>query len=102
MTCLDVHPKAVAELIAAVAWYEKRRTGLGKLFLSEVEGCMQRIVSTPALWPVHVGNVRRCLLRQFPFAVLFIHENCHVYILAVMHLRRRPGYWEKRGKNWTH
>jgi threonine/homoserine efflux transporter RhtA len=40
--------------------------------------------------------VRRCLVNRFPFGVLYSLETTGVFILAVMHNRRRPDYWKSR------
>ncbi len=41
-------------------------------------------------------NVRRCLTHTFPCGILYTIEAESILILAVMHLRRRPGYWRSR------
>jgi hypothetical protein len=38
------------------------------------------------------SNVHRFLLARFPFAVAYLVQNEDVIILAVAHVRRRPGY----------
>jgi len=38
-------------------------------------------------------NVRRFLLTGFPFALAYVVDGDSVTVLAVAHLRRRPGYW---------
>ncbi|MBF0143262.1 MAG: type II toxin-antitoxin system RelE/ParE family toxin [Magnetococcales bacterium] len=96
MPRLELHPEAATELEAAVVWYEQRQPGLGGLLLAEMDGCMKRICSAPDLFSLHAGTVRRCLLRKFPFAVMFVPDVDQVRVLAVMHLRRRPGYWKGR------
>jgi toxin ParE1/3/4 len=42
------------------------------------------------------GDSRRHLLTRFPFAVIYTIENQRIYILAVMHLKRKPFYWKDR------
>ena len=41
-------------------------------------------------------DVRRCLTRIFPFAVLYTIEQDFILIVAVMHWSREPGYWRDR------
>jgi toxin ParE1/3/4 len=47
-------------------------------------------------WPILEGDVRRCLVNRFPYGVLYSVESDRVYVLALMHLHRRPGYWKDR------
>jgi hypothetical protein len=42
------------------------------------------------------GSVRRRLLRQFPYALLYKIKPSGIRILAVMNLKRRPTYWVER------
>jgi hypothetical protein len=41
-------------------------------------------------------GVRRFLLPRFPFAIGYVVEGETITVLAVTHLRRRPGYWLRR------
>ncbi len=47
---------------------------------------------------VKVGKhqVRRCRIRRFPFALVLVELDVEYLVLAVAHVRQRPGYWKKR------
>jgi toxin ParE1/3/4 len=40
--------------------------------------------------------VRRYLADDFPFAILYLDEVDAVWIVAIMHLKRHPDYWQHR------
>ena len=40
--------------------------------------------------------LRRKLVRRFPYAVISLEDADEIAVLAVMHLHRRPGYWQER------
>jgi hypothetical protein len=42
------------------------------------------------------GNVRRCLLNRFPYAIYYGVAEDGVVVIAVSHLRRKPDYWLER------
>ena len=90
------HPEADTEFHEAVEYYETCESGLGYDFSLEVFATVQNIVNAPIAWPVMEEDVRRCLVNRFPFGVLYSIENAEIFILAVMHLRRDPNYWNKR------
>ena len=96
MRAVLFHPEAEVELQAAAGYYEQKAAGLGEAFLEEVEKAISRILNSPETWPVLSGPVRRCLLKRFPYGVLYRCESRRVFILAIMHLRRKPGYWRGR------
>lgn len=87
---------AEEEMLEAAAYYEDRASGLGDHFITEVQHAVQRIIENPESSRLLKGNVRRRLLRRFPFGILYRIEADKIIIVAVMHLRRRPGYWADR------
>lgn len=90
------HPEAEEEFSAAIEYYEERETGLGYDFSVEVFTAIHNITNHPAAWPVVEEDIRRCLVNRFPFGVLYSIEPNGIFIIAVMHQRRRPGYWKER------
>lgn len=97
MKC-SVHPEACRKLLEAIDYYNGIEPGLGASFLAEIESAVSLVEEFPALW-VEIGNgIRRCLVRRFPYAVLYSVEAGRVFILAFMHTRRKPGYWFSRRK----
>ena len=91
----DFHPEAEAEFSEAVAFYATAEPSLGEEFSLEVFAAMRSILSYPNAWPVLEGNVRRCLVNRFPYGILYSVEPDRIYVLAMMHLHRSPGYWEQ-------
>ncbi len=84
------------EFDEAIDFYNKRRDGLGYEFADEVERAIERILEHPRAWHPLSPRARRCRTRRFPYGVIYqIREN-EILIVAIMHLRRRPGYWKDR------
>jgi len=92
----DFHPEARTEYREAAAFYETRGSGLGAAFTIEVEAALSRIVENPESYRVIEDDVRRCLTHTFPYGLLYTIEGDRILIVAVMHLRRAPGYWRDR------
>lgn len=90
------HPEAKEELTRAVEYYEEQLDNLGLDFSTEVYSAIQRIVSHPEAWPKLTEEIRRCLVNRFPYGVLYTEEDDEIYIVAVMNLHQKPGYWRKR------
>ena len=96
MKPVEYHPQALEELFQATEYYESKVEGLGQRFLDKIELCVTDISESPERWTYFVLNTRRRLLDRFPYMLVFLNEANRIYILAVMHQRRRPGYWKKR------
>ena len=90
------HPEAEEEMMASSLFYETRIKGLGYKFLKEIERSLTLISPSPETWPVFSEDIRRFLLRRFPFGLLYEIHSEHLYIVAVMHLHREPYYWRSR------
>jgi len=93
---LEFHAEALAELQSAAEYYESRQAGLGVRFLDVVGEALERITRDPIAWAPADDDVRRCLTRVFPFAILYTIEPEFILILAIAHLAREPGYWASR------
>lgn len=98
---VGLHPGATADLDAAGDWYELQLPGLGADLVDEVSHALDVIAERPMAWPLWPGvgeaaGVRRYLLARFPFAVGYVVEADRITVLAIAHLRRRPGYWRRR------
>lgn len=92
------HPEAEQDLFKAIDYYEERKKDLGYDFSNEVYSAIQRILAHPQAWPFFSDNIRRALLRPFPYGILYHYSQQweQVFIVAVMSLHREPGYWIDR------
>jgi toxin ParE1/3/4 len=94
-------PAAVAEARAARDWYNTASPGLGADFVSEMWRTIDQVRQWPALSSrLEVegvsDEVRRAPLRRFPFGVIYLVRADALWVVAVAHARRRPGYWRGR------
>ncbi len=91
-----IHPEAEQELEEAALWYEERQSGLGDEFLNAFEATLRRVVSEPTRWRLFHQENRKLNFRRFHYAIVYSLKEDVLYVKAVMHLHRRPGYWKGR------
>lgn len=85
------------ELDEAINYYNYQITGLGNQFYSEVNQAIERIIKFPKAWVKVGSNTRRCLIKKFPYALLYaIYKNADILILAFAHLHRDPQFYKDR------
>ena len=89
-------PAAQAEVIAAQDWYEKQSPGLGARFAGELEITVHRIEEGVLAFPVVSRDVRRAIVRRFPYALLVRVESNAVIVIACFHASRDPQQWQRR------
>lgn len=90
------HPEAEEEFNKAIDYYEDIEPGLGYDFALEVYSTVRRSVEFPKAWAVLEGEIRRSLVRRFPYGVLYSEEQEEIFVVAVMNLHREPDYWKHR------
>jgi plasmid stabilization system protein ParE len=90
-------PAARAELIDAQDWYENEAPGLGRGFRAAVDAVVERMSAHPQQFPVVYKNIRRALLRRFPYALMFVLEaDRTLTVIACFHGSRDPVRWQER------
>jgi toxin ParE1/3/4 len=67
-------------------------------FKQRVAEELKAIAANPERYPPapDLPGVRRIRLKQFPFSLLYLDRPDYIWVVAVAHGRRKPGYWRDR------
>jgi plasmid stabilization system protein ParE len=91
---VSISPEAERELTDGALFYtEKEDPELGLAFIAEFERALEILRQQPNLGAPWRAMTRRFPLRRFPYFVLCVVEGTELRIIALVHQRRRPGYW---------
>ncbi len=74
---------AIIELDEAVKYYDHQLPGLGFRFFQEVSSSIERIKLIPEGWTKIGVRTRRCILKGFPYAILYVKETEEILITAL-------------------
>lgn len=96
MKPLEFHPDANDEARDAALHYEGLQPGLGDDFRSELAAALARIQQNPQLYAPESGGRRVCPLHRFPYAIFYEELTDRIWVAAIGHHARRPGYWARR------
>ena len=91
-----IHPEADAEFADAVGYYAEIAPDLAGRFYREMERLIRDVCAYPERFHQFDPPARRHFGAEFPYAIIYIQEPDCVWIVAVMHMKRRPGYWKQR------
>ena len=80
---LVIRPEAEDDLADAKRWYDRREDGLGTELVERVEAALDTIRTIPLAPAVVFEDIRRVLVRKFPYAVFY-------------HASRDPRGWQSR------
>jgi plasmid stabilization system protein ParE len=90
------HPQAAEEYTQAAQYYSAIAPELGARFYDEIERLIVQVRRQPDRFFRFSPPARRALARKFSYSLVYLDEPDRVWIVAVMHAKRRPGYWHKR------
>lgn len=83
-------PAAQAEIEEAFTAHEAARHGLGAEFLDEISRVEKHLQANPALYQRIDGDIRRAVLRRFPYGLFRVVDGDEVTVLGCLHLHRDP------------
>ena len=83
-------PEVEDDALAGYAWYEEKSPGLGDEFLRLFYACAHEILRNPLISPKAHHEIRRRLLRRFPYAVYFRIESNDIIVFGLFHCARDP------------
>ena len=87
---------ALEEITKAVEYYESQAPGLGEDLDRDIERTLGFLSHNPDLGSPFESQTRRALLRRFPFGLVYRVAKDRIVLIALIHLRREPGYWKDR------
>ena len=88
---VKVRRAAELDVAAAQLWYETQQSGLGAEFHSEVSQIIDRLTETPFIYQTAYRDVRRAIVRRFPYLIWYRVLGEVVTVLACTHGRQDPG-----------
>lgn len=96
MKPVTFHPDAALEAREAARRYETIRQGLGRQFRDKLKEALARVKDNPLLYAAESGSIRLAPLHRFPYSLVYEDLPDRVWVAAVAHHSRRPGYWSRR------
>ena len=96
MKSVRFHSEAEEELLQHEAWYRERSEVAAQGFLLELEHAIAAVSEAPGRWPIGRRGERPYVFPRYPFTLLYRVREDYVFVTAVAHHSRRPGYWHHR------
>lgn len=99
MTYVEIDPRVAAEVVEAIGWYEERQEGLGRRFSDDLDSLFEvlpscRLRPLKAFKDLGVSYVR--VGKPWPYRLITIERGSTLWVIALAHDKRAPGYWRAR------
>lgn len=95
-TAFELHVEAERELDDAIAVIEGARSRWGSQFLAAFHVAIVTIMDHPEIGR-RAGRFRIFTMADWPYNIVYsIEEPSLIFVTAVAHHKRKPGYWRKR------
>jgi toxin ParE1/3/4 len=90
VTALALGSAAVADLEEIHGHYDSVEDGLGSRFVEALDELFTRLEEFPRSAPLVAGyaDVRRAVVRGFPYVVFYRHRPEQIHVLRVLHAAR--------------
>ena len=92
------HPAAETEYHEAILYYSHIEAELGLSFVEEIEAAIERARQFPESYGKITSDLRHVLTHRFSYSIIYEILAGEIFIWAVMHSSRKPGYWKERLK----
>ncbi len=93
-----IKPIALVDVEDAMLWYDLKSKGLAKRFFNSFEGSIEKIQQNPTAYRTITQDVRRCLIKNFPYKIFYKITSDTIYILGVLHAKRSDAFARRRVK----
>jgi len=93
---ITFHPEAEAEFNEAAFWYNQQSIGLDTEFVRCIDEAINRINRNPDSFPLTHKQLRKTVVKKFPFIILYESLKDEIRIMAIFHTKRNPKNWQKR------
>ena len=84
------------ELDDTFEYYEFQQENLGYRFVDEVMNSLELIVAYPEAWVKSSSSTRRCLVKTFPYGIIYQKRDNLILVVAIANLHKEPDYWASR------
>ena len=91
---LRLQRAAKYRLIDAMDRYNRLSPGLGESFLNQVENTLQHIQLNPFSYQRLNPDVRRAVLKQFPYGIIYTVKEQRITVITITHDKEAPDKWQ--------
>jgi plasmid stabilization system protein ParE len=80
-------------------FYQNRTKKIAQRFYSKINYSFEQIKKNPEIYPISDYNIRKYIVKGFPFVIYYTINLFQIRIIAIFHNSRNPEIWKDRENN---
>jgi plasmid stabilization system protein ParE len=96
MLLIEYHPGARRDFDESFDWYLARSVHTAVRFSAAIDATLEMMVARPERYALLDSVHRQCTVKRFPFRIVYRILSDRLFIVAIAHGKRKPGYWIDR------
>lgn len=93
---IEYHPDARRDFDESFEWYLARSVHTAVRFAAAIDATLEIMVARPERYALLDSVHRQCMVKQFPFRIVYRILADPLFIVAIVHGKRKSGYWIDR------
>lgn len=93
---LQISDDAEVDLDKSYEYYKEENQKLADIFFNQIKLSLEKIKQNPHSFPIEYKDVRKFVVKKFPFVIYFQSHESIVKIIAIFHTSRNPEIWNER------
>ncbi len=93
---IELSESAEKDFESSYKYYEAESPKVAEKFLKTVDKQIERISKNPDSYPVVHKDIRKSVIKRFPFLIYFQIKLAIIQIIGIFHTSRNPEIWKKR------
>lgn len=75
---------------------EHQKKDQGYQYIQEIKKMLSLIKTYPTLWSKISENTYKCLIKGFPYAIIYQQIDNLIIVVAIMSLHKKPIHWASK------
>lgn len=93
---LHLSDDAESDLEFSYSFYYEENPKVADIFFIRINKSFESIKSDPYSYPIVYKNVRKFIVKKFPFVVYYQIVESAIKVIAIFHTSRNPEIWNDR------
>ncbi len=93
---IELSEEAENDLSKSFEYYFKDSPKVADTFFNEINISIEKIKQNPFSFSKVYNNIRKYVIKKFPFVIYYKVENYTIRVIAIFHTSRNPEIWNER------